>query len=95
MRRKDEKKIKDLIHSHALKNNMTDDEFRSLVESPYEFTYEKMKDINLEDVESEEDFSKLKTNFIYPGFMRLVIDYIALSARNNRRKNINKINKNK
>lgn len=88
----DKDKVDRLIHSMALKNNMSDIDMKRLVESPYEFANMKMRKIDLEGVETEEDFNKLKTNFIFPEFIRLVIDYISLEARNNRRKNIDKLN---
>lgn len=38
-----EKKLKKLYHSIALKYNMTDDELKELVNSPYEFSREKLE----------------------------------------------------
>lgn len=93
MTKADRKKINDLIHKLAIRYNMSDEDMKRLVESPYEFAHSKIKELNLEDIETEEDFNKKKTNFIMPSFLRLVIDYKSLEARRNRRKNIKKINK--
>lgn len=83
-------KIKKLIHRHALLNNMTDAEFEKLINSPYEFAAEKIKELKLDDIETEEEFDKVKTNFIFTSFFKLVIDFRRIQARNNRRNNINK-----
>lgn len=93
MTKAEKKKIKDLIHTLALRHNMSDEEMKRIVESPMEFAHSKIKELDLEGVETEEDFNKLKTNFIFPSFLRLVIDYKSLEARQNRRKNIKKLNK--
>lgn len=93
MNKRDKKLVDNLIHSLALKNNMSDEELRRIVESPYEFAFKMINELDLEGVETEEQFDKLKTNFIFPEMFRLIIDFKSLQARNNRRKNIKKINK--
>lgn len=69
-----EKKLKKLYHSIALKYNMTDDELKELVNSPYEFSREKIRALQLDDVE-EEEFNKLKTNFMYRYLGKFYIEY--------------------
>lgn len=70
----DKKKIKDLMHSLALKYNMRDKDFKNLVESPYEFTNKTIKELDLGEVEEEEDLIEVNTNFVYMGFGKLYID---------------------
>lgn len=69
-----EKKLKKLYHSIALKYNMTDEELKELVNSPYEFSREKIRALQLDDVE-EEEFNKLKTNFMYRYLGKFYIEY--------------------
>lgn len=62
----DDKKVKDLIHSIGLKYGLQDDIINKIVNSPYKFTREKISELNLDEVHSEEELAKYKTNFIYP-----------------------------
>jgi hypothetical protein len=60
-----ERKIKKLYHKLGLKYNMTDKDIMDLINSPYEFSREKIRALELKTVKTEEEFDKLKTNFIY------------------------------
>jgi len=64
MNKIDDKKIKDIIHSIGLANNLTDDEVRNIVESQFRFTYETIKNLSFSDL-SEEEIDNLKTNFYF------------------------------
>jgi len=61
----DEKKVKALIHSLGLKYNLQDDVINKIVNSPYKFTREKIGEMKLDEVSTEEELNAVKTNFIY------------------------------
>jgi hypothetical protein len=71
----DEDKIKILIHKIGLKYNLQDKVINKIINTPYQFTKETIKDLKLEKIESEEDFQKLKTNFIYLYIGKLFTTY--------------------
>ena len=60
-----EDKIKILIHRLGLQYNLKDDEIRKIVNSPYKFTRETISKLDINPDTTEEEFNKLKTNFIY------------------------------
>ena len=91
----DEKKLKLLIHKIGLKYNLSDSIIKNIVESPYEFTYNTIKDLKLTGDETKEEFEELKTHFLYKGFGKLYIDYNLFERKQKQSKNITKINKNK
>lgn len=66
MTKSDEDKIKSLIHSIGLKYNLQDDVIKKIVHSPYKFTRKMISELQINDEITEEEFNKLKTNFIYP-----------------------------
>ena len=65
-----EKKVKDLIHSIGLKNNLTDEQVKNIVESQFRFTYETIRSLDL----TEKQIEEIKTNFIYKYLGKLYID---------------------
>ena len=71
----DEDKIKALIHKIGLKYHLQDKVINKIINSPYQFTRETIKNLNFENIESEEDFDKLKTNFIYLYLGKLYTNY--------------------
>lgn len=71
---KDRIKIKKLMHSLALKYNISDSDMEEIIGSPYEFTKEKLKQNKLREL-TEKEFNKIKTSFIYKKLGRLYIDY--------------------
>lgn len=89
MNKVDEDKIKKLIHSMALKYNMSDEDMKNLLHSPYEFSKGKINALKLKDVRTEEEFNELKTNFIYPSFFKLIVDWQSMKNRLARMNNIN------
>ena len=70
-------KIDTLIHSIGLKYNLPDSEVREIVESQFEFTLEKMKELDLSTLETPEDLSPLKTTFLYKTLGKLYINPVA------------------
>jgi hypothetical protein len=58
------KAIDTLYHKLGLRYNLSDSVIKDIITSQYEFIKEKMVSINFKDIENEEDFDKLKTNFL-------------------------------
>ena len=75
-------KIKILIHKIGLKYNLRDDEIRKIISSPYKFTRKKITELNFQNVENEEDFNNIKTNFIFPNIGKLYTNYKIFQLRN-------------
>lgn len=88
----DDIKVKKLIHSMALKYNMSDEDMKNLVNSPYEFAYDKMKSLKLNKIETREQLNNTKTNFIFRSFFKIVVDWYTVKGKKHRQNNINKIN---
>jgi len=61
----DSAKIKALIHSIGLKYNLQDKVVNTIVNSPYRFARETIKDLDFTNIETEEDIEKMETNFIF------------------------------
>ena len=89
----DKLKVKQLIHKLARKYKMTAREIEEIVGSPYHFTYEKLREINFDEVNNEEEANSLKTNFNYKALGKLYFSYPALVTRKKRRTNASKLNK--
>jgi hypothetical protein len=73
--RSNDDKIKILIHRLGLKYNLRDEVIKKIVTSPYKFTREKISSLEIDDIETEEQFNKLKTNFIYVHIGKLYTNY--------------------
>lgn len=71
----DDDKINKLIHRIGLEFQMRDADIRSVVNCPYKFTRETISNLSLEGIESEKDFDKLRTNFIYVYIGKLYTSY--------------------
>lgn len=95
MSKLDKIKVDALIHSLGLKHNMRDEDMRELVNSPYLFTYEKLKELNIDDVKTEEDLAELKTSFLYKSFGKVFVSFPLINRRNKQRENIINLNKRK
>ena len=59
-----EKKVNDIIHTIGLNNNLRDCEVKEMVESQFRFMYEKIREMSLDTMTTEE-IDKLKTNFFF------------------------------
>ncbi len=70
-----EDKIKILIHRLGLQYNLKDDEIRKIVNSPYKFTRETISKLDINSDITEEEFNKLKTNFIYVSIGKLYTSF--------------------
>lgn len=75
MSKYEDDKVKILIHKIGLKFNLRDDEVRKIVSSPYKFTRDTIFSLEIKDIETEEEFNNLKTNFIYPYIGKLYTNF--------------------
>lgn len=89
----DEDKVKILIHKIGLKHNLQDSVINKIINSPYQFTRETIKSLELDNIKSEEDFEKLKVNFIYLYLGKLYTNYDKLVKRNKIKEGLIKYNK--
>lgn len=59
----------------AEKHNLSLDQVKRIIESPYSFIREKTKEITIPDNLSREEFDKLKTNFNIPCLCKMHASY--------------------
>ncbi len=59
----------------AEKHNLSLDQVKRIIESPYSFIREKTRELVIEDNLSKEEFSKLKTNFNIPCLCKMYASY--------------------
>lgn len=85
--------LKKILKSLSLKYNMPVAEIEELVNSPYLFTHEKLKEIDIDSVNSEDEANLLKTNFNYMALGKLYLSWPSLKLRKKRIENASKINK--
>lgn len=85
------KKLKPLISKLAKEHNLSEDEINEIVNSPYVFTKETIDELQLKDV-TEEEFSKLKTNFIYKYIGKIYTQYRIVNSKRTKRGITNKTN---
>tara|TARA_R110002051_G_scaffold200850_2_gene267621 strand:- start:1336 stop:1599 length:264 start_codon:yes stop_codon:yes gene_type:complete len=71
MNRADEIKAKEIAEKH----NITLEEVKKVIESPYSFIRKKTKEISLQKNLSEEEFNSMKTNFNIPCLCKLYASY--------------------
>lgn len=90
--KKDIKRINLLIHRLGLKYKLSDKQIKEIVESPYEFAASKIKEIDLENVETVDEVTKMKTNFNFLGFGKLYFSEKLVNKKFKQRDNIKKIN---
>jgi hypothetical protein len=88
-----DRKLFALYHKIGLKYNLTDSEIKELAESPYEFTKEKLDQIDLDTIETEEDFNNVKTNFIYKFLGKIYTSFALIKAKKTKSETYKEINK--
>jgi len=64
MSKVDDDKVKALIHSIGLKYGLQDEVIRKIVNSPCKFARETITSLEIANVETQEEFDKLRVNFI-------------------------------
>jgi hypothetical protein len=76
-----------LLNKLSLKYNKPIHVIKNIVESQFEFTKENIREIDLNEVESEEDLEKMKTTFRYLNIGSLAVNIHALkNIKNNLKK---------
>lgn len=94
MKLSDEQKVKNLIHTIGLHNFLSDAQIKEIVESQFEFTNEKLKEINIKinnssSIDKAKEFAKV---FYYKALCKIYICEYRLKSLLTRREFINKIN---
>lgn len=74
------RKLKPLRVKLARKYGLTEEQISEIVDSPYGFTEETINNLELDNL-TEEEFSQLKTNFIYKYIGKLYINLKTLKFR--------------
>jgi len=75
MNKVDEDALKKLIHTIGLKHNLQDSIINKIVNSPYRFARETITNIDIENIKDEDEFNKLKTNFLFAYIGKLYTSY--------------------
>lgn len=83
-------KVKALIHKLGLKYHIGDSLTTKIINSQYRFTREKIASLELENIETEEQFNELKTNFIFQYIGKIYANYARLNQHNEHREFIKK-----
>lgn len=77
--------VKRLMHKLGLKYNLTDGKIKELVESQWEFADLKMREIPWEELKTEEDLERTKTNFLFTPLGRLYVGMVQVNRLNRRK----------
>lgn len=83
-------KVKALIHKLGLKYHIGDSLATKIINSQYRFTREKIANLQLDGIETEEQFDKLKTNFMFKYIGKIYANYARLKQHNEHREFIKK-----
>lgn len=67
-----------LVNKLAKKYNLTPEQVIEIKNSPFEFIRKTTKDLNFENINSEEEFNNLKTNFNIPRLGKLYANFFNL-----------------
>lgn len=92
MDRRDTQKVDMLIHRLSLKYMLPKEIIRNIISSPYIFADGIIRELNLDNISTEEDLKNKKTNFNFKGFGKLYVSYPLLKNRNRRINNMNDLN---
>lgn len=91
----DEDKIKALIHKVGLNNHLQDKVINHIVNSPYKFTRQTIAELDIPEEITEEEFNKLKTNFIYRSIGKLYTSYTFFQKIKRQKEFLKQYHKNK
>jgi hypothetical protein len=89
----DKQKLKKLMHELSLKYNLSANEIKEIVESPYEFAASKLKTINWDEIDNEEKLGELKTNFNFKSLGKLHAHWPLLNRKLQSKKRRNESSK--
>lgn len=73
-----EKKIKKLIHTIGLNNNLQDEEVKQIIEAQFRFTYETIRNLEFENL-TDEEIDSLKKTFYYKYIGKLFTNSIVIN----------------
>lgn len=88
-----DKKLEAIYHRIGLVNNLSKEEVKKIVESPYEFAKEKINELDLKEIKDEEEFNSITTNFLFKYLGKLHTNYRTISGRKKQSEAFKKINK--
>lgn len=87
-------KVKNIIHTVGLNNNLTDSEVTKIIESQFRLAYDVIKDLNLKDILPEE-VENIKTNFYFKYIGKLYVNKESLEQLKRKDDFYNKLINNK
>lgn len=90
-----EKKLERLYHKIGLTNNLSREEVRKIVESPYELAKEVINGLEIKTIETEEEFNQIKTNFLFKYLGKLHTNFKTIKGRQKQSNTFKQINKSK
>lgn len=74
-------KVKNLLHSTGLKYGLRDSEIKELFESQFKFIQERIENLKIDQLETEEQVDNLKTNFQLKYWGKLYINKDTLKRK--------------
>ena len=83
-------KVKRILHSIGLKNNLTDEQVREIFESQFRFAYQEIRKLNISDM-TREEIAETKTNFYFKYIGKLFIQDDVLEKAERRKEFVNKL----
>lgn len=86
------RKLRSVIHNIIKEHKINDEQFNEIVNSPYAFTKDTIEKLDLKEI-NEEEFNKLKTNFIYKFIGKVYTDYKTVKSTQSRVSTFLKMNK--
>lgn len=89
------KKIDALYHKVGLMNNLSKTEVKEIVESVYEMAAKRINELELKEIDTEEEFDKTKTNFIFKYLGKLHTNFKTIKGRKKQSDTFKQINKEK
>ena len=92
MERHDKQKIDMLIHRLSLRYGLSKEIIKNIVDTPYIYADKIVRELNLDNVTTEEELKDIKTNFNFKGFGKLYVSFPLLENRNRRISNMNNLN---
>jgi len=90
MNRVDDAKVKSIMHTIGLNNNLTDEQIKHIVEAQFRFTWEEIRKIEFEGLTAEE-IDELKTNFYFKYIGKLYANSITIAKQKRREEFLNKL----
>lgn len=82
-----DKTLKRIINEVKRKYNLTDEQVIEIFESQFDFIRTMIEKIEFKEVKSEEELSKIKTNFNVPGLFKLYANKKILLKLNKKEEN--------